>query len=305
MAKLTLTDIANLESQTTAVQAINNNNAAIETALENTLSRDGTAPNAMGADFDMNSHRILNLPAPVNDTEPVRLADVGGLTGLALPTLAEVAGYADAAAASAAAAASYVGAATSAPKWTTGRTITLTGNVTGVSAAWDGSANISFATTIAAGAVSGAMLASGAAVTNIGYTPANLAGATFTGDCRLNFTASSLSTDSVGFRGIPVNTQDVAYAFVVNDVGRMIRHTSVSAHTWTINPIITTAFPVGAAIVVRNVGSGAVTIARGAGVSLRKAGSATDANITLAQWGMATLVHEYDNAWVVTGTGIT
>lgn len=33
--------------------------------------------------------------------------------------------------------------------WTTGRTITLTGDVTGTSAAWDGSGNISFATTVA------------------------------------------------------------------------------------------------------------------------------------------------------------
>lgn len=33
--------------------------------------------------------------------------------------------------------------------WTTGRTITLTGDVTGTSAAWNGSGNISFATTVA------------------------------------------------------------------------------------------------------------------------------------------------------------
>jgi hypothetical protein len=43
--------------------------------------------------------------------------------------------------------------ATSAAAWTTARTITLTGDVTGVSAAWDGSTNISFATTIAADSV--------------------------------------------------------------------------------------------------------------------------------------------------------
>lgn len=38
----------------------------------------------------------------------------------------------------------------SAPKWTTGRTITLTGDVTGTSTAFDGSAALSFATTVAA-----------------------------------------------------------------------------------------------------------------------------------------------------------
>lgn len=70
MAKLTLNDLANLTNQTTVVTTINSNNAAIETALENTLSRDGTAPNSMGADLDMNSNKIINLPDPVSDQEP-------------------------------------------------------------------------------------------------------------------------------------------------------------------------------------------------------------------------------------------
>jgi len=51
--------------------------------------------------------------------------------------------------------------ATTAAGWTTGRTITLTSDVTGVSAAWDGTGNISFTTTIAAKAVDVAMLADG------------------------------------------------------------------------------------------------------------------------------------------------
>ena len=45
------------------------------------------------------------------------------------------------------------GNATTATTWATGRTITLTGDVTGVSAAFDGSGNLSFATTIAANSV--------------------------------------------------------------------------------------------------------------------------------------------------------
>lgn len=75
MAKLTLSDLANLTNENTAVTAINANSALIETALENTLSRDGTTPNTMSADLDMNSKRILNLPPPVYDTEPVRLGE--------------------------------------------------------------------------------------------------------------------------------------------------------------------------------------------------------------------------------------
>lgn len=76
MAKITLNDVADLTSFTTAVAVINANSVAIETAMENTLSRDGTQPNTMSADLDMNSNRILNLPAPASVGEPARLVDV-------------------------------------------------------------------------------------------------------------------------------------------------------------------------------------------------------------------------------------
>lgn len=79
MAKLTLSDLANLQNESTAVSTINANSALIETALENTLSRDGSSPNTMGASLDMNSHSIINLPEPVLDTEPVRLGDIDDL----------------------------------------------------------------------------------------------------------------------------------------------------------------------------------------------------------------------------------
>ena len=53
MAKLSLTDIAaGFQSVTTT----NANHTLIETAVENTLSRDGTAPNTMSANLDMNSY---------------------------------------------------------------------------------------------------------------------------------------------------------------------------------------------------------------------------------------------------------
>lgn len=83
MAKLTLTDLVNLQNETTAVNAINANNALIEAAVENTLSRDGTVPNQMGNNLDMNSNQILNLPAPATATSPVRLQDVTGSASIA------------------------------------------------------------------------------------------------------------------------------------------------------------------------------------------------------------------------------
>lgn len=62
MAKLTLADVANLMGNpTSAANTINANNALVEIALENTLSRDGTTPNQMEADIDMNNNDILNV----------------------------------------------------------------------------------------------------------------------------------------------------------------------------------------------------------------------------------------------------
>lgn len=76
MSKLVLNDISNLQNETSSSVLLNTNNALIEDALENTLSRDGTSPNAMESDLDMNSYRITNLPEPTNASEAVRLIDL-------------------------------------------------------------------------------------------------------------------------------------------------------------------------------------------------------------------------------------
>jgi len=57
-------------------QKFNTNLAAIETAFQNTLSRDGSSPNQMEATLDMNSNRIINLPAPEDVNDAARLQDV-------------------------------------------------------------------------------------------------------------------------------------------------------------------------------------------------------------------------------------
>jgi hypothetical protein len=75
MAKLTLSDLASLTNEASAVATINANNALIMAALEKTYSRDGTSPNSMGTNLDMNSFRIQNLLEAVNPTEPVRKAE--------------------------------------------------------------------------------------------------------------------------------------------------------------------------------------------------------------------------------------
>lgn len=94
---------------------------------------------------------------------------------------------------------SCTGNAATATKWATGRTIALTGDVTGTSAAFDGSAALSFAATLANSGVTagtytkvtvdakgrvttGSSMTSGDVTSALGYTPANKAGDSFTGN---------------------------------------------------------------------------------------------------------------------------
>lgn len=52
--------IQNITSGYSSVAQLNSNFQALQTALENTLSRDGTTPNTMSSNLDMNGYRILN-----------------------------------------------------------------------------------------------------------------------------------------------------------------------------------------------------------------------------------------------------
>ena len=76
MAKLTLNTIG---SRYGSIDALNANFDAIETALENTLSRDGSIPNTMDAPLDMDSNRIINLTDGINNQDAVTLKQVNGL----------------------------------------------------------------------------------------------------------------------------------------------------------------------------------------------------------------------------------
>jgi hypothetical protein len=75
MAKVTLSSIGAGKGD---IDLLNANFTAISTAMDNTLSRDGTATNTMGASLDMNSNRIINLPAPQANSDAARKVDVTG-----------------------------------------------------------------------------------------------------------------------------------------------------------------------------------------------------------------------------------
>jgi len=89
MAKLTLNDVVAGYKATTAINA---NSAATVAAMENTLSRDGTSPNTMTADLDMNGNNILNsgniLDAVSAVTGTAPIAVTSGLTPVVSVTAA-------------------------------------------------------------------------------------------------------------------------------------------------------------------------------------------------------------------------
>lgn len=101
MAKLTLKDITT--NRLTSINNYNSNNDLVEAAIENTLSRDGTTPNQMEAQLDMNSNQIINLPpVPTSPTHAASKSYVdavvsGSLTATAddqVATLAELKAHA-------------------------------------------------------------------------------------------------------------------------------------------------------------------------------------------------------------------
>ena len=73
MAKLTLTDVS---AGYLSVATYNANNVLLEAALENTLSRDGTSPNTMSANLDLNSNKAVNLTDGTNAQDAVTKAQL-------------------------------------------------------------------------------------------------------------------------------------------------------------------------------------------------------------------------------------
>lgn len=85
MPKLSLSDITSGYNSTSRINAAF---AAMEAALDNTLSRDGSTPNQMGANLDLNSNRLINVGSPVSPTDAARWVDVTGALSIstALPS---------------------------------------------------------------------------------------------------------------------------------------------------------------------------------------------------------------------------
>ena len=352
MAKLTLADITN-ESIPAASTTVNANSDLIEAALENTVSRDGTAPNAMSADFDMGTNRIINLAAPVGDNDAARKVDIvpgadgadGALwyVGAGSPGAGTGANgdmYLDssngdvygpkAAGAWGSASANIRGAAGAG----TGDML-KSENLSGLSNYTTARSNLGLAIGTNVQAYDAGLLSIAGLTTAADkaiYTTASDVYATFdltsaarsllddasVGDMRTTLGLGDSATKNTGtasgevaagddsrFDTLTLNTQSGAYTLVLADAGKMIRSAS-GTHAWTVPPNSSVAFPIGTTIALRNgVSGGTVTITRGAGVSIYIGGETTSKDPAFAQGGMATLVKEETDVWVVTGAGLS
>ena len=89
MAKLSLTDIV---AGYLSSAIFNSNNTVLEETLENSLSRDGTSPNSMESQLDMNGYRLTNLPDAVNNQEPVTLGQAATLASVTSPLTQDTVG---------------------------------------------------------------------------------------------------------------------------------------------------------------------------------------------------------------------
>lgn len=67
-----LTDVENIPA---FIQQVNSNFEKVEEALENTLSRDGSTPNEMNANLDMNGQNIINIGGVSFVGGPIFVAD--------------------------------------------------------------------------------------------------------------------------------------------------------------------------------------------------------------------------------------
>lgn len=308
MAKVTLNPIASLQSESSALQTMNLNFEVIAEAFDNTLSRDGTTPNQLEAPLDANSNRIINLPTPITGTEAARLVDIQGalaLDNVVLPALDED---------------KVLSNSDGALVWVDASDIPGIGDMIG-------SNNLSELTNFATARTN---LGLGtAAVANVGtsgdvvgklnanvtWSGNNTQSGTFnvsgalnlsgTADHKITAAATNLSDTSIGYRGAPQNVQTGNYTFVLQDSGKHVTHTSATDHTWTLPTAASVPFPFGTVILLVNFASSTITVSRSPGVTLRIAGSAADADVTIAPYGVASLFYLTTNIWFISGAGVS
>lgn len=112
----------------------------------------------------------------------------------------------------------------------------------------------------------------------------------------------TIAADTIGFRGVPQNSQSTNYTLVLADAGK---HIAISSGTLTIPANSATAFPVGTAITIYNNNSSTTRSIAITTDTMYLAGTTTTGTRTLAVRGLATIVKVDTQVWVISGAGVT
>jgi len=111
----------------------------------------------------------------------------------------------------------------------------------------------------------------------------------------------TIAANTIGYRGLPQNSQTASYTLALADAGK---HISITTGGVVIPANSSIAFPVGTAIVVFNDSGSNQTISITTD-TLRQAGTANTGSRTLAQYGLATCVKVASTTWVISGAGLS
>jgi len=336
MAKLVTSDLVNLDNRTAAVSTINNNFAAVETAMENTLSRDGTSPNAMGASLDMNSNAIINLPDPQTAQEPATKSYVDealvetqlGEATLLLPgsstdnALVRWSGTSGASIKNSTVTITDLGVITGLVFANTGLSVRDTNDSHVLSFVPGSNITANRVLTFITGDADrtltlNANLTVSTAVT-LDQSVANGSSPTFATpvvtSIEVGNTDTTLSRSAAGviavegvplYPNIPVNSQSAAYTTVLADAQKFILHPTAdnNARTFTIDSNANVAYPIGTCITfVNQINTVTISITSD---TLTWIGPGSTGSRTLAANGMATALKVSTTGWVISGIGLT
>lgn len=97
---------------------------------------------------------------------------------------------------------------------------------------------------------------------------------------------------------VPHNTQTASYTLALTDAGQAVEVNSASAATVTVPPNSSVAFPVDTVLEVAGIGTGAVTLVAGSGVTLR---TPTGTLQLRGQYSTVGLRQRAVNDWILTG----
>lgn len=113
------------------------------------------------------------------------------------------------------------------------------------------------------------------------------------------------TVSSIGYLGLPQNSQSAAYTTVLADAGKHILHPTAdnNARTFTIDSNANVAYPVGTVLTFINQ-INTVTIAITSD-TMTLVGTGTTGSRTLAASGIATAVKLASTSWMISGTGLT